>query len=156
MNIRHYGAQPTERSDTTIAVNAAIRDLRAGKSKRLVFPKGRYHFWPDRAAEEYLFISNNDESLKRIAFPLYGLSGVEIDGDGSEFVFHGTMIPFALKNSRRIILSNFSIDWDRTFHMEAEIFGLPRKRRRRERRSGPADCQPIPALRPRWPSSLSA
>lgn len=121
MNIQQYDAHPGIRSDTTPAVLAAIKDLRAGLSNRLIFPKGRYHFRPDRAAEEYLFISNNDESLKRIAFPLFDLADIEIDGDGSEFVFHGFTIPFALRNCRNVRLSNFTMDWTRTFHSEAEI-----------------------------------
>ncbi len=45
----------------------------------LVFPKGRYHFWPDLACEQYVFPSNNDPGLKRIAFPLFNRADIEID-----------------------------------------------------------------------------
>jgi len=120
-NITDYGTPSGADSDMTPIVRAAIEDLALGKSNSLVFPKGRYHFWPDRAAEEYLFISNNDESIKRIVFPLSSLADVEIDGGGSEFIFHGTLVPFVLRNCQNVILSNFRMNWERTYHSEAEI-----------------------------------
>ena len=85
------------------------------------FSPGRYDFWPDRAFEKYLFVSNNDEGLKRMAFHLENLSEVEIDGQGAEFVFHGFLVPFAVENCRGVTLRNFSIDYARPFHSEGEI-----------------------------------
>ncbi|BDI28450.1 alpha-1,3-galactosidase B [Capsulimonas corticalis] len=111
----------TENNDATPAVRAALAAARAGGERRLVFPKARYDFWPDRAFEQYWFISNNDEGLKRIVFPLEGLEDFEIDGQGSEFVFHGYVLPFTLRGCKEITLKNFSIDWARTFHSEAVV-----------------------------------
>jgi len=121
INIQTYGAKPCPDIDTTPIVREALLDLADGPERRMVFPKGRYHFWPDRAGEEYLFISNNDEFLKRIAFDMRDLSDIEIDGQGSEFVFHGFISPFVLRNCRDVCLRNFTMDWERTFHSEAEI-----------------------------------
>ncbi|MDU0354764.1 hypothetical protein RS130_13305 [Paraglaciecola aquimarina] len=86
-----------------------------------MFPKGRYDFYPTRAQEHYLFVSNNDEGLKRVGFPFDKVKGLEIDGQGSEFIFHGFMNPFLVKDSSNITFKNFSIDFERPFHQEAKI-----------------------------------
>jgi len=123
MNSLNHLAQLNEQTDATPFARAAIQELMTGETQKLVFPKGRYNFWPDKASEAYLFISNNDESLKRIVFDLRRFNYLEIDGGGSEFVFHGTVIPFALQNCHNARLSNFTINWDRTYHSEAKILG---------------------------------
>jgi hypothetical protein len=66
IDVTDFGAKAGG-SDTTPSVRAALEEIRKGKATKLVFPPGRYEFHPDRATEEYLFISNNDEGLKRIA-----------------------------------------------------------------------------------------
>ncbi len=108
-------------SDSVPGVRRALQAMHGEAGATLVFPKGRYHFWPDLADEQYVFPSNNDPGLKRIAFPLFDRSGLVIDGGGSEFIFHGRIVPFVLQGSRSVRLSNFSLDWDRTFHNEGEI-----------------------------------
>ena len=110
----------TEGEDASLAARHAIDELHKGQ-QRLVFPCARYHFWPEWAGERYLFVSNNDEGLKRIAFDLTGLLDVEIDGQGSEFIFHGGIVPFVFERCARISVKNLSIDWARPFHTEAEI-----------------------------------
>jgi hypothetical protein len=102
-------------------VRAALQALKGQKNARLTFAPGRHDFWPDRAVEEYLFVSNNEESLKRIAFAIDGCDGLEIDGQGAQFVFHGLISPFSLRDSRNVRLANFAVDWGRTFHSEAQI-----------------------------------
>ena len=119
-DITDFGAG-NDGSDSTWAVHLALQNMQDRKSAKLVFPKGRYHFWPHLAHEQYLFPSNNDPGLKRVVFPLAGLSDIEIDGAGSIFVFHGRVVPFVVENSRNVRLTNFSIDWDRTFHNEGEV-----------------------------------
>ena len=100
LNIAAFGARP-DGSDTTPCVRAALEQIREGNVDKLIFPPGRYDFWPDQAEEQYLFISNNDEGLKRIAFMLTGVKDLEIDGGGATFVFHGRMMPFLIENSPR-------------------------------------------------------
>jgi hypothetical protein len=102
-------------------VRAALEKCRETKAGKLVFPRGRYDFWPDLAVERYCFVSNNDEGLKRIAFSLAGIENLEIDGQGAQFVFHGWITPFALDHARKITLKNFSLDWTRTFHNEGRV-----------------------------------
>lgn len=120
VDVATFGAK-CDGSDTTPAVRAALDEVRRTKAAKLVFSAGRYDFWPDQAVERYLFVSNNDEGLKRIAFSLDGIENLEIDGHGARFVFHGWITPFALDRARDITLKNFSIDWDRTFHNEGKV-----------------------------------
>jgi hypothetical protein len=123
LDMAAFGAKP-DGSDTTPSVRAALEEVRSGKAAKLVFPPGRYDFHPERASEQYLFVSNNDEGLKRIAFPLTGLEGLEIDGGGSTFVFHGYTMPFLLDNSKGISLRNFTVDFSRPFHSEGKVLAI--------------------------------
>lgn len=117
----------TDGSDTTPCVRAALDALRAGEPTKMTFPPGRYDFWPDRASEQYLFISNNDEGLKRIAFPLRDVEDLEIDGAGSTFIFHGPMVPFLMDRSSRVTLRNFAVDFSRPFHSEGRVIAITEK-----------------------------
>lgn len=119
--ITDFDAQPDSRADTTPAVRAALDNCRKSGDQCLTFPAGRYDFWPDRATERYLFISNNTEGLKHIAFPLFDLAGFQVEGQGAEFIFHGPVLPFAVMGSRDVRLSGFSMDWKRPFHSEGKI-----------------------------------
>ena len=118
-----FGAK-ADGSDTTPSVRAALEKVRASSGGKLVFPPGRYDFWPERASEEYLFVSNNDEGLKRIAFPLTGMKDVEIDGGGATFMFHGYTVPFLIEESKGITLRNFSVDFSRPFHSEGRVLAV--------------------------------
>ena len=123
VNVADFGALGDDRADATPGVRAALEQCRKTRAGRLVFPKGRYHFWPEMASEAYYFISNNDEGLKRIAFPLRAMKNLEIDGQGSTFIFHGFLNPFILDGAKNVTLRNFTIDYARTFHSEARILG---------------------------------
>src|SRR5690554_6163640 len=79
----------------------------------VTLPKGTYHFFEDRAFVREYYISNHDQtSPKKVGIALENLRNVTIDGNGSEFVFHGRMIPISLLNSENITLKNFSIDFE--------------------------------------------
>lgn len=124
VDITAYGAKSGDGSDTIPALKAALEQCRKSGVHKLVFPKGKYDFRPDRAEEMYMFVSNNDEGLKRIAFQLTGMKNLEIDGQGSEFIFHGFICPFVLDHSKNITIKNLSIDFVRTFHSEAKILAF--------------------------------
>lgn len=124
VSISDFGGRPNDGSDTTPAVRAALEQCRKTQAEKLVFGPGRYDFWPDRAEEKYLFITNNDEGLRRIAFPLIGAADLDIDGGGASFVFHGGILPFVLDHSKNITLEKFSIDWARSFHSEVKVLAV--------------------------------
>ncbi len=118
-----FGAK-ADGSDTTPSVRAALDEARRSKAAKLTFPPGRYDFWPENATEQYLFISNNDEGLKRVIFPLTGMDGLEIDGTGATFIFHGPLVPFLIEGSKGVTLKNFSFDFSRPFHSEGRVLAV--------------------------------
>lgn len=104
------------KKNASAPLNELISKLENRKGEEPVvikFPKGRYHFYEEGAFERVYYISNHDQvNPKKVAFALENLSNVTIDGQGSEFVFHGRMIPFAIVNGKNIVLKNFSIDFE--------------------------------------------
>lgn len=90
---------------------------------RLVFPKGTYHFRPVQAFGKYHAITNHDNGYRYFAFPLTGMKNVEIDGNGSDFIFHGQIIPFLVEKSTDVRISNMNIDWEVPFYLEGSIIG---------------------------------
>jgi hypothetical protein len=71
--------------DATLMVIDALTKIKEKKAKKIVFAKGTYHFNPDFASEKYVFVSNNDEGLKRFVFDLSDFQNLEIDGKGLLF-----------------------------------------------------------------------
>jgi hypothetical protein len=114
-NIHHF--EPGEKDFTPLVREA----LAGGSCAGLRFAPGRYDFHPENAAEKYLFISNNDEGLKRIAFPLENLSGFAVEAESAEFIFHGGIVPFHLEGCADVSFSGFRIDWAVPFHCEGLV-----------------------------------
>ncbi|MDO5105577.1 alpha-1,3-galactosidase B, partial [Capnocytophaga sp.] len=97
--------------------------------KSIVLKKGIYHFYPDGSFEKELYISNHDQdNPKKVGFYLENLKNVVIDGNGSELIFHGTMIPFVLKNCQNVILKNFSIDFHTPHLRQLEIIEVDKEK----------------------------
>jgi len=124
INIEKFGAVKDGGQDATPAVRKALAYIRQHPVSRLIFPRGRYDFYPDLATEKYIYTTNNDDGLKRIVFLLNGFTRLEIDGQGSDFFFHGYINPFVIERSKNISLKNFSVDWERTFHSEGKILSV--------------------------------
>lgn len=112
-----------QNKDATQAVYEALRQCKQTNAHKLIIPNGTYNFYPDMAYEKYCMISNNDNGAKRIAFPLINFKNLEIDANGSEFIFHGQMVPFLIEKSSGITLKGFSIDWDQPFNFQAIVTG---------------------------------
>lgn len=123
VHVADFGAIPDDGKDDMRAIKAAIEASKAEGIKRLVFDKGQYDFFPTFAGERYVYISNNDEGLKRIAFDLSGVSNLVIDGQGAQFMFHGFINPFVVEDSAKVTFENFSVDFSRPFHSEGIILG---------------------------------
>ncbi|MCJ8013641.1 right-handed parallel beta-helix repeat-containing protein [Paenibacillus sp. KQZ6P-2] len=122
ISMDQFGAKPEQGFDNTLAVMSALEYCREIEGAELVFPQGRYHFWPDKAAEKQLFISNHDqEGLRRIAFQLTDHNGITIDGQGSEFIFHGPMIPFVIDHCRNATIRNIVIDWENPMFAQGTV-----------------------------------
>ncbi|MEH7014333.1 hypothetical protein V7087_26580 [Neobacillus niacini] len=113
VSVEQFGVKPEPGHDNTFALRKALDYCKGLDVATLVFPEGCYHFWPDQAVEKTLFISNHDqEGIRRIAFLLSEINEFTIDGQGSEFIFHGPMIPFFIDHCRNTRIQNVIIDWD--------------------------------------------
>jgi hypothetical protein len=115
IDMESFGLKNGGEQEATLAVFEALRACKsAGEPVQLVFPKGRFHFRPEHATEKQLYITNHDQGgTRRIAFHLNGHSNLTIDGQHSEFIFHDSIIPFAMDRASRITCRRFTIDWGR-------------------------------------------
>lgn len=123
INAADYGLSDTVK-DATPYILKAIEACKAQGATKLILPKGRYEFYPDKAYEQYCAISNNSNGKKRIAFPLLNIKDLEIDGQGASLIFHGQMIPFVIENSKNISIRNLSIDWDKPLYGQATVIAV--------------------------------
>ena len=121
INITQFIEEINMESDMTPIVFSALQACKEVENPVLVFQKGTYHFWPDRAYEKFYFMSNNDQGLKRIAFPLLNMQHLTIDGGNSEFIFHGRVLPFLFDRSKNITVKNVNIDYQYPFYACGEI-----------------------------------
>ncbi|MDA8527372.1 right-handed parallel beta-helix repeat-containing protein [Opitutaceae bacterium] len=113
INVADHGITPGH--DVTMAMNTLVESIKDQKDITLFFPRGQYEFYPENAVEHYRAIANHDNSLKRIAFPLFDMDGLTLDGDGSTFIFRGRMSPVVVDGSSNITLRNFPMDWEQSF-----------------------------------------
>lgn len=119
LNLADYNIQ--KHKDATPIVVKALQKCKEEGISKLVFPKGTYHFYPTFAPERYCEITNNDNGLKRTSFPLIDFHDFEVDGNGSDFIYHGKMIPFIIEESSNLKVTNLSIDWEVPFDIEGLV-----------------------------------
>ncbi len=119
INVADHDIMPGK--DATYPLNRLVEAVKGEPDVTLVFPKGQYDFHPENAVEVYRAVSNHDNGLKRMGFPLFNMKNITIDGGGSLFMFHGRMVPVTLENVQGATLKNFSIDWIRSFHAELTV-----------------------------------
>lgn len=112
--------------DITSKVREAIQNAKE-KDIKLVFEKGIYKFLPEYALSRFSFITNHGNGYKYVAFRFEDFNSVEIEGNGSEFIFHGRMAPFQFENCKKIDVKNVTIDWDIPLIFQAEVLQVNQK-----------------------------
>ena len=111
--VTDFGADPSGKTDSTEAVIRALEQAKKFRQQDLEkgitldFPKGVYHFYPDRAEERELSVSNTvgadpEYKNKKIGILVEDLSHITIEGNDSHFIFHGKMTVFATIRSEII------------------------------------------------------
>jgi len=119
INAGDYGAKPGSFEDAEPALKMAIESCKKEGPITLVFPEGRYDFYPEHAEKREYFISNTSSEtdcpskLKTIGLLFEKMKNLTIEGNGSLFVFHGKMTTFALVHCENIRLQNVKIDFER-------------------------------------------
>jgi len=120
--VTDFGAIPNSRTNAVVAVQRALEAARQVDRPVIVFPKGRYDFWPQHAVERTYYESNTTaNNPKRLAILIEGFSSLTVNGGGSTFVFHDRMQPFTVDRSSGISIRDVSIDWDIPLTAEAVV-----------------------------------
>lgn len=107
--------------DAMPAIRAALDDCVRLKAAKLVLPGGVVRVKPAKAYEEYQYISNNDPSMKRIAFQMKDMKDFTIEGNGTELLFSGHISPFNLEGCSNISIKDLTIDFTRAFVSEGVV-----------------------------------
>ncbi len=123
--------------DATYDVLCALMDSEEGAPINMSFEKGTYHFYPEKAYEQFCYISNHNDVLSRIAFYIKDRKGVNIEGNGSTFIFHGRTIPFWIEDCSDVTVKNLTIDCAETFHSEGLIVAKNEKKKYFDMRISP-------------------
>ncbi|MFC8827979.1 Ig-like domain-containing protein [Streptomyces sp. NPDC057137] len=116
IDVTAFGADRTGKRDSADAVAKAMRQAKKAKGPvRVLFPRGTYQLYPERAESRELYVSNTvgaDQTYrdKRIGILVEDMRDVTIDGGGSHLQFHGLMTTFAVIRSRDVVVKNFSYD----------------------------------------------
>ena len=109
--------------DMTTTVREAIENAK-GKDVKLVFEKGIYTFKTDYAIGKYMFVTNHGNGFKKIIFNFEGFNSVQIEGNGSEFIFRGQTAPFLFDGCKNINVKNLTLDWDIPFSFQGDVIAI--------------------------------
>ena len=118
ISIVEFGLQPDSGENARPYVIEAIKACKEKGIETLIFPKGRYDFYPDSAQ------LNEQDILKQhatIGIKLDSLTNFTLEGNASEFIYHGKMQIMSVDNSTNVTIKNIAIDWDRPMISQAEI-----------------------------------
>jgi polygalacturonase len=127
ISVADYGVKPNSFLDATEGVKQAIAACKLQGAKQLIFPEGRYDFWPENAEKREYFISNTSteaecpSKIKNIGLLFENVKDITIEGNGSVFVFHGKMTTFAFDECENMSLRNVSFDFLRPSMSELTI-----------------------------------
>lgn len=125
INVSEFGYMPNSRINAVPYVKKAIEACRGKANPVLIFPKGRYDFWPQYCEEKLYYESNTDViPLRRCPILIINFKKLEIDCKGSDFIFHDRMQPFTIDSSQNIALQNVNIDWDIPMVAQAQVIAV--------------------------------
>ena len=108
ISVTDFGAEPNSKKDTVAAVAQALEVCKSHESAILVFPKGRYDFYAPQGRRIFAMNINQHKNLT-------------IDGQGSEFIFHGIMGVARVNESENVTMKNFSVDWEKPYIAQGNI-----------------------------------
>ncbi|MBK7213712.1 MAG: right-handed parallel beta-helix repeat-containing protein [Bacteroidales bacterium] len=123
--VTDFGIVPGSRQNATPAVIRAMEACKGKENALLIFPTGRYDFWPAEGHEKVYFESNTTvNNPRRLAILIEKMHGLTLEGMNSEFVFHDRIQPLTIDHSSGITVRNFSIDWDIPLTAQGEVIAI--------------------------------
>lgn len=125
-DLSNFGLVPDTKENASPLMAKALAQIAASHTGNdtitIVLPRGRYDFYPEGAAQKEYFISNHDQdNPKLVGLPFEQMKNIVFDGQGSELIFHGRMLPVSLINSENCTLKNFSIDFENPHISQVKI-----------------------------------
>ena len=116
-DMTHFGLFPNTKINASPLIQKALDSIKSKMPTRekiiLRFSPGRYDFYEENSTQREYYISNHDQdNPKKIGIALENMQNIKLDGQGSEFIFHGRMLPISLIHSSNCQLENFSIDFE--------------------------------------------
>lgn len=93
-----------------------MKDIRNifNSNENISLEKNTYHFYKEDSREIEIHFSNidsKDNIMKKIYFDFENINNIEIDGNGSKFIFHGDMASFHINKCENIKFKNLTIDY---------------------------------------------
>lgn len=119
ISVADFGVRAGSFADAVEGVKRAIAACKAQPGATLVFPRGRYDFYPDSAEKREYYISNTSSEtecpskVKTIGLLFEDMANLTVEGNGSRFVLHGKMISWAFVRCRNVLLQNIAVDFER-------------------------------------------
>lgn len=116
-HLSDYGVHPGKKKEQTEAITQAIQKIlqhRENENEKAIIQleKGEYHFYASHATKRQYYISNHDHlDQRKVGIVIESCKNITFDGNGSNFVYHGRMLPLAITNAENVQLKNFSIDF---------------------------------------------
>lgn len=125
-SLADYGLKTGQETNCSPLIRKALeqiaKEVDPNRPCTIKLPKGCYHFYPEESTERIYFISNHDQdNPKRVGLAFEHWNNLIFDGQGSELIFHGRMLPVALLHSKNCILRNFSIDFAHPHIGQAQV-----------------------------------
>lgn len=125
-NLSEYGIKPNTKENISPLIGEAIEKIKTdhkGEEPIIIrLDKGRYDFYPEGSIEKEYYVSNHDQTNpKLVGIALEAFDNLILDGQGSELIFHGRMLPISLLNSKNTTLKNFSIDFENPHITQVKI-----------------------------------
>ncbi len=113
VNVADFGLRPGSNENAVPVVIRALERCKKYEKSVLQFNKGRYDFYITLGqAREYFESNTTNDAPKNLAILIEKCKELTLEGNGSEFVFHGPIQPITIDNSENIKVQNVNIDWD--------------------------------------------
>ena len=115
ISVKDFGLTPESKNASAHIVDiiASIKNIaKKGDKVTLSFPKGVYNFHEEGSFERVYYISNHDQdNPKKVGIAIEDIDNFTLEGNGSDFIFHGRMIPLAILRCKNSTFKNFEIDF---------------------------------------------
>ncbi len=105
---------------SSAALQAAVAAAVNG-DRKLFFPPGEYHFYPEHCPQRYCCFSNNDEGVKTVAILLEDVEDFTVSGYGALLIFHGRISPLCAFNCRKLTVEGLRVDFEDSFVSDADL-----------------------------------